>query len=145
MADLRNCRRCGKMFNSLNSSPICNPCKKEDEEVFKQVKEYLYENPRASLTEIANDLEINVNRIKGYIRDGRLEILEGSNLVLDCQRCGTSIKSGKLCKECSKGLTNELSESGKALAKEVKPTNETEEEETTRSGGMRYLNKKHKK
>jgi len=49
MPDIRNCKRCGRLFNYIGGRPICQDCKKQDEEEFKRVKEYLYEHPKASI------------------------------------------------------------------------------------------------
>lgn len=104
-----NCMNCGKVFNYYNFGPkICPDCKKKDEEDFKRVKDYLYEHPGASMTELANILEVSVAKIKRYLKEGRLEIVEGSNFILSCERCGASIRTGRYCDSCMKELTTEL-------------------------------------
>jgi len=64
-----------KTFNYIGGRPICQDCKKQDEEEFKRVKEYLYEHPKASIIEVSNALDISVQKIKSYLREGRLEIV----------------------------------------------------------------------
>ena len=47
MPDVRNCKRCNKIFKHLSGPPISLDCKQQDEDKFAIVKEYLYENPKA--------------------------------------------------------------------------------------------------
>ncbi|HHX60494.1 MAG TPA: MerR family transcriptional regulator, partial [Epulopiscium sp.] len=43
--DVKSCKRCGVLFHHVVGPPLCQKCKKKDEEDFQRVKEYLYENP----------------------------------------------------------------------------------------------------
>lgn len=105
MAELRNCVRCGKIF-AYTYNPICNKCLEEDEEEFKLVKEYLYENPGAIIPEVSDATGVSVEKIMRFLRDERLEInSENSNLVLECESCGRPIKSGRFCEECKNNIT----------------------------------------
>jgi flagellar operon protein (TIGR03826 family) len=138
MPDARNCRRCGRMYNYIGGPPICIDCKNADEEIFKKVKAYLYDKPGASLAQVSTDLEVTVEKIKMFLREGRLEITEGSNIILECERCGKSIRTGRFCTECQNQVGNDIL--GTAVRKAEK------REETTpdakRNGmGLRYLNK----
>jgi methionyl-tRNA synthetase len=105
MADVRNCLWCGKIFNYVSGPVICPACRKKDEEDFKKIKQYLYDYPRASISQISSNLEISVKRIKEYLRQGRLEIINNdNNIYLECQICGKPIKSGKYCEDCERKL-----------------------------------------
>jgi flagellar operon protein (TIGR03826 family) len=138
MPDVRNCKRCGHIFNYIGGMPICPTCKGMDEEDFKRVKAYLWDNPGATLSEVSSVLEISVEKIKAFLKEGRLEIIgdaEG-NMILECEKCGKSIKSGRLCDECTKGLTNELRYTASQMSSEVSGA-----EKSKKAVGMRYLNK----
>jgi flagellar operon protein (TIGR03826 family) len=109
MPDVRNCKWCGKIFNYIGGMPVCPSCREKDEENFRKVKQYLYDYPGASISQISNELEVSVSRIKEYLRDGRLEIVgDSANMFLECERCGKSIKTGKYCDECEKELRTGL-------------------------------------
>lgn len=140
MPDLRNCRRCGKMFNYLSGPPICMDCKKDDEEIFKKIKEYLYDNPGATLSEVATVLEVSVEKIKMFLKEGRLEIKDGANIILECERCGKSIKTGRYCDACSREMATGFKESVAPQTASAEERNEAISERQ-RGGGMRYLNK----
>lgn len=140
MPDVRNCKRCGKIYNYIGGVPLCHDCKKQDEDDFKRVKNYLYDNPMASIVDVSRELEISVQRIKNYLKQGRLEIIGGDgNMILECELCGRSIRTGRFCEEC----TNALSKDIKSTADEIRsPTSQSTG--TRASGGMRYLHKSEK-
>lgn len=137
MPDIRNCRRCNKIFNYLGGLPICLDCKQEDEANFKRVKEYLYEHPGASLYDVSKELEISVQQIKTYLKEGRLEIVgEGGNMFLECEKCGKSIPTGRFCKDC----TNEVTSDIKSVVGQMSNPGGNESSEK-KARGMRYLTK----
>ena len=47
--EVRNCKECGKIFNYVEGAPLCPACAKKMEGKFEEVKEYIYDNPRASI------------------------------------------------------------------------------------------------
>ncbi len=134
MPDLRNCRRCGRMYNYLGGPPICLDCKNADEEVFKKIKDYLYDYPGATLSQVALDCDVSVEKIKMFLKEGRLEITEGANIILECERCGKSIKTGRFCNDCQSQIHHDIS------GTIGKPEKEPEVKKQT-GIGMRYLNK----
>lgn len=107
----RNCKKCGVLFDSVNESRLCSECTKQDDEVFMTVKSFIYENPGATISEVASSLEISVTRIKRYLREGRLEIIEKHNLFLECEKCGVAIQTGRFCTACTTEFFNELKNS----------------------------------
>jgi len=106
--EVRNCIRCGKLFNYLGK-PICNGCIEKDEEDFEKVKEYIYDHPKCSISEVAEAIGVSIRKITKFLREERLEVAEGSVGWLTCESCGEEIKTGRYCKECSGGLRERLS------------------------------------
>lgn len=141
MPEFMNCKKCGKVFNYIGGTPICSVCKEKDEDTFKKVKEYLYEHTGATLSEVSTALEVSVEKIKSYLKEGRLEIVgnEG-NMILECETCGKAIRTGRFCNECSKGLTNDLKDTAKQISNSISSA-----EAAKKAIGMRYLNKDEKK
>jgi len=78
----------------------------DDEEIeFKKVKEYVYDNPGATISETSQETGVSVEKIIRFLREERLEIKsEESNMVLECERCGVPIKSGRYCERCKREL-----------------------------------------
>lgn len=140
MPDLRNCRRCGRMYTYIGGQPICPDCKKADEEIFKKVKEFLYDNPGATLSQVAITLEVSVEKIKMFLREGRLEITEGTNIILECERCGKAIKTGRYCDMCQHEMTTNFKQS---IAPSLQPIDKKNEQviDRQKTSGMRYLNR----
>lgn len=134
MPDVRNCRRCGRVFNYIGGAPICMDCKNADEAVFKRIKEYLYDFPGATLSQVATDCDVTVEKIKMFLREGRLEITEGSNIILECEKCGKSIKTGRFCDECQHQLHSDISNT-------AKQSRQKEADFKQNAIGLRYLNK----
>jgi len=141
MPDVRNCKRCGKIYNYITGTPICPVCKERDEADFKRVKEYLYQYQGASLSEVSTVLDISVERIKGYLKDGRLEIIncEG-NMFLECESCGKALRTGRFCDECTKELTHDLRSTAGQMNSSLSKQNDGLKEIE-----MRYLNRDLKK
>jgi flagellar operon protein (TIGR03826 family) len=140
MPEVRNCRRCGRIFNYIGGAPICSNCKEQDEVEFRKIKEYLYENPRAALSEVSTVLDVSVEKIKRFLKEGRLEIVgDDGNFVLECENCGKSIRTGRFCEICEKELSGNLQTASKRMNDAI-----SKMESTRKSIGMRYLNKDEK-
>lgn len=110
MAELRNCKKCGKLFNYIGGVSMCSECISEDEENYQKIKKYLYENPGASISQLSSDLDMTLETIKRFLRDGRLEIVGDNGIpVMHCERCSEPIKTGRFCDECSRDISKEFS------------------------------------
>lgn len=108
MPELRNCIRCGKVF-AYTYNPVCNKCLEQEEEEFKRVKEYIYENPGSTAYEVSEATGVSVEKIMKFLREERLELSsENANLLLECESCGRPIKSGRYCEECKNQIANEM-------------------------------------
>ena len=106
---VKNCPRCGKLFNEI-ISPICPVCERAEEEDFQRVKENIEENPASSLQEISEATGISGKKIMQYIKDGRLEITGGMKGELRCESCGKPITRGKFCDVCLIEFTRNINE-----------------------------------
>lgn len=132
----RNCRRCGRMFGYMGGIPICDHCKQKDEEDFQKVRQYLKEQPGASMKEVSEACEVSVEKITRFLREGRLEVREGANLVLECESCGKSIKTGRFCENCAKQLERDMSKVAGAANSAGK---KSDDDSKPKGGGMKYL------
>ncbi len=137
MPDIRNCRKCGKIYNYIGGTPICPVCRQEEEKDFKRVKDYLYKNSGASMTQVSTELDISIEKIKRFLKEGRLEIVEGEgNLFLECESCGKAIKSGRFCEYCERDLAREFQTAAGEISKKLSNT-----QIGNRSTNMRYHTK----
>lgn len=114
--NVRNCKICGKIYN-YDGFNVCRSCRRKQEERFQKVKEFLREFPGASITEVEEATEVSSEEIMNFLREGRLEMSENSQITLDCERCGAKIFSGRFCNKC----TNEMSKSLGEMARSMQP------------------------
>ena len=139
MSEARNCRRCGNVFQYAGGIPLCPECAKKDEEDFNAVREYLYNNPRASMLQIAETLEIPVEKIMRYLREGRLETTSETELKLECQQCGKPIMTGRFCTQCSESLQSSFKTTADTMKTESENSSGKQNNDDIQS---KYYNKK---
>jgi len=96
--NLKNCSECGVLF-AYSGRNICNKCLDKEEEQYKLVRRYVRDHPGASVFEVSQETDIEEEKILQFIRDGRLQS-QGFKGVLECESCGKSINSGRLCEDC---------------------------------------------
>lgn len=120
--DLINCAKCGRVFG-YSGSEVCSRCTGNDEDDFKKVKDYLYDNPGSNIVEVSEATEVSEKKILRYLRESRIEVREDDNALLDCEGCGESIKSGRYCDKCAGKLKKEFTSVTKPQKEEQKPLN----------------------
>lgn len=103
--DVRNCMKCGRLFNYLTGQRICPSCKDALEDKFKDVKKYIEDNPHASIQMVSQEMEVEIRQIHQWIREERLLFSEDSMVTLDCEGCGCAIRTGRYCDDCKNKLT----------------------------------------
>lgn len=109
--DIRNCRKCGRIFQYSGSGPvICENCRKAAEAEFQKVSDYIRDNPGASITQVAEDNEVSVQQIQQWVREERLEFSKDSGVTFQCEKCGAPIRTGRFCANCKASMANELGE-----------------------------------
>ena len=108
--EVRNCRNCGRLFNYLGGPNICPACREEVEKKFQEVKEYIRENPRSNIPEIAEANNVTTSQIKQWIREERLMFSSDSPIQLLCEKCGAKIQTGRFCAKCRSTMANNLTD-----------------------------------
>lgn len=104
--EVRNCRSCGRMFNYLGGVPLCPKCREQLEEKFSQVKEYVRDNPGATIQMVSEDNDVSIQQIKQWVREERLEFSKDSPVGIECEICGASIRTGRFCEACKKNVSD---------------------------------------
>lgn len=131
--DVRTCKSCRRIFNYVSGPLICPACRQALEEKFQEVKKYIEDHGTATLPQISQDCDVDVQQIRQWLREERLELSEGSAPVLECESCGTSIRSGRFCDKCRVSMANNM----QSLINNSKPSQPTLYKKDT-SAKMRF-------
>ncbi len=104
----KTCTRCGCIF-VFRGNKMCDKCVRELDDMFVAVRDFLYENPNATVLEVVEAVEgAQENDIMVFLREGRLEMKEAGDM-LRCEKCGVNITRGRLCEKCRNQLNSVLS------------------------------------
>lgn len=114
--DIRNCAKCGKIFNYITGIQMCPMCKSKLEEDFQVTKKYIRNNPSATIVQVSEECEVPIKLIHQWVRDERLIFSEDSPIGIECELCGNSIRTGRFCDGCKHDLQHNL---GEAIKKET--------------------------
>lgn len=133
--DVRNCRGCGRLFNYIGGTPLCPACLKNLDDKFDMVKKYIYDNPSASIQQVSDENEVSIQQLNKWIREERLCFSENSVYGIECENCGTMIRTGRFCQSCKDKLASSL---GSVYQKEA-PVQPKSVKEGAR---MRFLDEK---
>ncbi len=130
----KKCRTCGNIFPS-NGQKECPRCVMAVEKQFGVIKDYLYNNPNATVVQIAEATEVDERQILNFLKEGRLE-MKSADGFLKCEKCGAPITSGRMCPKCMNSLSNALNK--------VLPNKEPQvQREKTVKSGSNALDKLH--
>ncbi len=130
--EVKSCKMCKRLFNYIGGRPICPKCASDLEDKFQGVKQYVIDNPSASISQVSEDNEIPISQIKQWIREERLSFSKDSVVGIECESCGTMIKTGRFCDVCKNKLHNGL----ESAIKRPEPVREVKKKEDPR---MRFL------
>lgn len=135
MMDIRTCKSCKKIFNYLSGPILCPSCKEELENKFQEVKAYIDEHPGVGINEVSEECDVEPGQIRQWLREERLQLAEGSGIMLACESCGKMIRSGKFCEDCRVALANNFQD----LVRGKEPMNQTLYKNQAKSAKMRFL------
>lgn len=116
------CKGCGKIFNYIQGERICPQCTKKLDEKFTEVKRYVYEHPNVDMNQLTAELNVSIRQVKKWIREERLSFTDDSPIGIECESCGTTIKTGRFCKQCKDKLSNGLQDAAGLRQKSVNPS-----------------------
>lgn len=134
--NVRNCRKCGRIFNYVAGNILCPRCREEMEKKFQEVKSYIRENPGVGVQDVSEACDVDRNQIYQWLREERLELAEGSMITLTCESCGKPIYSGKYCENCKRTLAMDMRQ---AISKPRTEEPERKKFTPDASSRMRYL------
>ena len=132
--EVRNCRKCGRIFNYVAGMPICPMCREKTEAKFQEVKEYIRANEGAGIPQISEECDVEDTQIHQWIREERLVFSDNSPVGINCENCGAMIKTGRFCDKCKAQMINGLNNSIRQ-----KPVERPEKRDPRDNPKMRFL------
>lgn len=135
------CKECGgRLFYEGEGAYKCHDCESIEFDDFGKIKRFLEKNGPSPATEIAAGTGVKLEIINIFLKNGRLEIPEGSNFYIKCERCGCALRYGRYCLKCTKELAGQLQGSFfEQMGEEPKTKIDLKDEK------MHYMNRKKKK
>lgn len=112
--NVKNCRKCGKMFNYIVGEPICPLCREKNEEKFQEVKKFIQDNKKANINEICEACDVDQKQVRQWVREERLVFSEDSPVKINCEGCGAQISTGRFCARCKKDNVNNFGAASKS-------------------------------
>lgn len=137
--NVRNCRKCGKMFNYVLGPMICPRCKEELEDKFQEVKTFVQDHPGTDIAEVSEQCDVEPGQIRQWIREERLQFAEDSAIMIACESCGTMIRSGRLCEKCKNQLGKDLMHAAGIDGHKKENQSQLHKVSDPRHNKMRYL------
>lgn len=132
------CPKCNTECNEEDSQTFeCPKCGYQEPTDYGRVRTFLEEHGNSTSLVIARETGVPIGKIQSFLRNGRLEIPEDSDIYIGCKRCGTDIRYGKYCPECATILKKELQDAFDIGTIGAVPKNLT--------GKMQFLNRDSKK
>ena len=112
----RVCKECGgvMIFKGVGEYR-CEDCNAVDYDDYGKVRLYIEANRGATAAEIEGAVGVSQRTIRRLLKDGRIEIAEGSNVYLRCELCGKQIRSGQFCPNCEVKAHRRLEEKQREL------------------------------
>ena len=137
-AKLAYCEKCGKLFSSLRGETLCPACDAEDRAAKDKIKEYLRDNPKATLKQAAEATGApadSVKRLSMEVISAKLNSNKKIDSVHPCANCGTMIKTGTYCPACAA----ELQKKAQQNVVEISSVSTTETPTTTKPQTVKGL------
>lgn len=133
--NVRNCRKCGRLFNYIAGFQTCPACRESLEQKFQEVKAYVREHKGVGINEVAEACDVDPSMIRQWLREERLELAEDSGIMLACEACGALIRCGRYCDKCKNGLVNGFN----SVLQGRKPVETTQPSHRSTDARMRFL------
>ena len=103
------CDKCGGKYKyKAQGIYECEDCRNVMLDDYGKVRVFLETNGNAPAIVISAETGVPVSVIQEYLKDGKLEIPDGSDIYIKCEKCGKDIRYGKYCPSCATQLSKDL-------------------------------------
>ena len=104
---IAHCPECGNVFQK-NARNLCVSCAAVVDDQLFSIERYLLRNRLASTEEAAKATNLPPERIRSWIRYGKLKVFDYPNLTDQCDLCQAPIRRGHLCSACSTRINDDI-------------------------------------
>ncbi len=106
----RQCTKCGGKYVFQGCGRYtCENCGDEIYDDFGKIRAFLDEHGPSPAVVISEGTGVPILKITQFLRQGRMEIMDGSGEYIACENCGQPIRYGRYCPTCASKLTKNLS------------------------------------
>lgn len=128
------CSKCGGEVEFRGHGEYrCKVCGNVEMDDFGKIKKYLNENGPTPALIIAENTGVGIDRINQFLKQGRVEIPENSEVFIRCENCGTEIRFGRFCPACASKMSRDI--------KGVYEVGEVPKRKAGGDGKMRFLDR----
>ena len=86
----------------------CAQCGAKILDDYGKVRKFLDANGPSPAVVISEGTGVPVPKINQFLREGRVEIPDGSGVYIRCENCGTEIRFGRYCSACAAKLAKSI-------------------------------------
>ncbi|ROR31561.1 hypothetical protein EDD66_101178 [Mobilisporobacter senegalensis] len=104
------CTKCGSKYEYLSMGVYkCSQCGFITMDDYGKVRTFLDENGPAPAIKISAGTGVPIEIINRFLREGKLEIPDGSDNYIRCEKCGKAeIRYGRFCPACALELSKKI-------------------------------------
>ena len=106
---VKKCPRCSNnmkyIYGEIFECPFCGYKELSD---FGKVRDFLDKAGPQPAVIISQETGVPLDVIDAFLREGRVEIPDGSDMYIKCQSCGTDIRYGRYCPDCMLKITKNI-------------------------------------
>ncbi|MEK0312360.1 hypothetical protein [Cohnella sp. 56] len=102
-----HCPGCGRIYQ-INLRQLCANCAAAEDALMALMEKELRSNRKLTTEELAERVSERPEKIRAWIRKGKLKVYDYPNLADACDLCQAPIRKGKLCQNCSTRIRGEV-------------------------------------
>lgn len=116
----RTCNECGgvMVFKGVGEYH-CEDCGFVDYDDYGKVRMYIENHKGATAAEIEKETGVAQRTVRRLLKEGKIEIAEGSKVFLRCELCGKQIRSGQFCPDCEIKVHRNLEEKQREMMHKI--------------------------
>ena len=85
----------------------CEKCGSVEFDDYGKVRLYIEQHRGATAKEVEDAIGVSQRSIRYMLKEGRIEVADGSKVFLKCEACGCSIRMGRYCPVCESRMRQE--------------------------------------